>query len=211
MTLNKKRLLESSQVKKTILENRLVRIQETLEINEADWVDRARNWLRGKYYGAHDTVKQAGRDALVNPEKIINDERQALMVVVKALETAKTQVKAFKQDALRSSTTINNLEEAVLDAFGKYITLVDNIPLKQRGILERNVMKLVSEFYIALMEEKMRIETYLSYLTKEIGSQGYNLGKSATEMAGYKPDNSSSQSEPSRQPSVSGNLVGAKT
>lgn len=202
-------LWESSDVKKVVLESRLSQIQEAFELNEADWIDRARNWIRNKVWGAEDSVKQAAKNTLINPEKIIGDEQQAMGVVLKALQTAKKQVGSFKQDALRSSSAINNLQDSVLDAFGKYVNLVDNIPMNKRGLVEREVMQLVSEFYVALMEEKKRIETYLSYLAKEVGSQGYDLGKSSSAMAAYKPEKAP-KSPQVTAPALSGKLAGAR-
>lgn len=203
-------LWESSSVKKVVLESRLVQIKETLDLNEADWIDRARNWLRNKVLGVEDAVKQTAKNTLINPEKIIGDEQQAMGVVLKSLQTAKKRVSTFKQDALRSSSAINNLSDAVLDAFGKYINLVDNIPMNKRGLVEREVMQLVSEFYIALMEEKKRIETYLSYLAKEVGSQGYDLGKSSSAMASYKPEKAPRNPQAATTPALSGKLAGAR-
>ncbi len=205
----KQALWESADIKKVVLENRLKQIQEAIDLNEADWIDRARVWLRNKVWGAEEKAKKAVKSTLVNPEAIIGDEKQALGVVMKSLQTAKKQVESFKQDALRSSTAINRLQDSVLDAFGKYMNLVDNIPMNQRGVVERDVMQVVSAFYIALMEEKKRIETYLSYLSKEVGSKGYELGKSAGAMASYKPEKAPKAS-PTSSKSPAGNLVGAK-
>lgn len=181
-------LWESKDVKRVVLESRLRLINEALEINEADWLDRARKWFMNKAYGAEQGAKDLGRKALVNPQAIVDDPRKAMGVVQKSLAGAKKAVASFKQDALRSSTAINKLQDAVLEVFGKMMTLADDLPPQERGKLEREVMQVVGQFYLAMIEEKNRIETYLSALAREVGQEGYNLGRSAQAMAGYAPE-----------------------
>lgn len=181
-------LWESKDVQKAVLESRLHLINETLEINEAEWLDRARKWFMNKAFGAERGARELGKKALVNPEAIINDPRKAMGVVQKSLARAKKAVASFKQDALRSSSSINSLQDSVLEVFGKLMSLADELPPQERGKLEREVMQVVGQFYLAMMEEKNRIETYLSHLAREVGQEGYNLGRSAQAMAGYAPE-----------------------
>lgn len=180
-------LWESKDVQRVVLESRLAAIAETLELDETGWLDKARKWVTNKAYGAEQGARELGRKALVNPQGIVNDPRKALVVVQRSIMAARKSVMGFKQDALRSSTAINSLQDIVLDAFGKFVSLNDAIPQEQRGIIERDMMKIMSQFYLALMEEKKRIEVYLSSLARDVGAQGYNLGRSAQDMAGYKP------------------------
>lgn len=181
-------LWESKDVKRAVLESRLALVTEKLTINEADWVNRATNWIKNKAFGAETNAKNfVGNNVLVNPENVINDPMKAMKVVQKSLAGAKAGVAAFKQDALRSSQVINSLEDKVFDAFGKFFNLIDSLPPEKRGLLEREVMQVVGMFYSALDEEKKRIEVYLSALAREVGSQGYNLGNSAKSMASWAP------------------------
>lgn len=168
-------LWESSNVRKVVLEGRLRTINETLELDEAGMLDKARQWL----------AKKTGHT--VDPSQVVDDPKKSLGIIVNSIQTAKKGVAAFKQDALRSSSTINSLQDSVLDAFGKFQNLTDSIPQEHRGVLERELMKVVGQFYVAMMEEKKRIETYLSHLAKEMGSQGYDMGRSAQAMAGHSP------------------------
>lgn len=184
----KQALVEDVSVRRAILENRVALINEMIDLSEADWMDRARSWIKNKYLGADQAVKDTYRNKVqVNPQQITNDPKRVSGLLDQSLAKTKKEVMAFKADALRSSEAINRLQDSVFDLFGKFFHLLDSIPPEARGKYEREVMQVVGAFYSALMEEKKRIEVYISALAKEAGTQGYNLGQSATAMAGYKP------------------------
>jgi len=129
---------------------------------------------------------------------MIDDPSQVSRSLDKDIARAMKAVTSFKQDALRSSQTINSLQTVIHDLFGRYFTLLDNLPPETKGKYEREVMKIVGMFYIALMEEKKRIEVYVSSLAREVGAQGYNLGAAARQLANYRPE---------KAPVVSGSRV----
>lgn len=183
-----KTLWESKNVKKVVLENRLRLVNEKLNLSEAEWVDKAKSWLKNKVWGAEQGAKDFARNnVMVNPEKVVDDPRQVMNLINKGLADARKSVASFKADALRSSQTINSLEDKVLEIFGKFFNLIDSIPANQRGLVEREVMKVVGGFYSALEDEKKRIEVYLSTLAQEVNAQGYNLGASANKMGSWAP------------------------
>ena len=214
-------LMENVNIRKVILENRLTLLNEMIELDEAEWLQKAKDWFhRGRtgaknaYLGASDAASKAYQDnVLVNPEKIISDSGQSVGLVSKAIAKSMADVTAFKADALRSSGNISKLQDSVFDMFGKFFNLLDSIPGEQKGKLEREVMQVMGMFYNALMEEKKRVEVYLSALAREAGSQGYNLGQSSTAMAGYRPEKTAQVvggrvEEPEEEPETG--LVGAR-
>jgi hypothetical protein len=184
----KKSLAENKNVQRVMLEGRIVLINEMLDLNEADWLDRARHWVKNKYLGATDAAKDYyNKNVLVNPQHITSNPQQVQNLLNKQIAATRKSVTAFKADAIRSSQAINNLQDSVFDLFGKFFNLLDSLPQETRGQYEREVMQVVGMFYKALMEEKKRIEVYLSALAKETGTQGYNLGQEGEAMASYAP------------------------
>lgn len=182
-------LAENKSVQKVMLESRLVLINEMIDLDEADFLDRARKWIKNKYYGAQQAASNAYQNKfLVNPEQMMNDPRQVQGLMDKAIAKAKKDVTSFKADALRSSQAINQLQNTVFDMFGKFFNVLDSLPPESKGKYEREVMQVMGMFYKALMEEKKRIEVYLSALAREAGTQGYNLGQSAEAMASFSPE-----------------------
>jgi hypothetical protein len=168
-------LMESPQVRKVVLESRLRLIESEIELDEAGWMERAKNWLTGK-----------ANKVMVNPSQDVDNPDKVARMLNQAVFSAKKAIVSFKADGLKTSTKINALQDAVTDLFGKFFNLLDTIPSGERGKMEREVMKVVGLYYDALMEEKMRIEVYISDLAREIGSQGYDLGRSSTAMSHYK-------------------------
>lgn len=191
-------LWENKDVQRVVLETRLAQINEALSLDEAEWFKRAKNWLKNKVYGGEMAAKDFVRNkVLVNPN-MIDDPSQVSKSLDKDIAKAMSAVTSFKADALRSSQTINSLQTVIHDLFGRYFTLLDNLPPETKGKYEREVMKIVGMFYIALMEEKKRIEVYVSSLAREVSAQGYNLGTAARQLANYRPE---------RGPVVSGGRV----
>ena len=185
----KKTLAENKQVQRVMLESRVALINEMVEINEADWMDRARNYFKNKYLSADQKVKDFyNKNVLVNPQHITSDPGQVTNLLNKQIANTRKQVTNFKADAIRSSTTINNLQNHVFDLFGKFFNLLDSLPQDQRGKYEREVLQVVGMFFKALMEEKKRIEVYLQTLSQEAGTQGYNLAQDAEALASYRPE-----------------------
>jgi hypothetical protein len=218
-------LVENKNVQRTILESRVALINEMIEINEVEWVDRARKWLKNKAWGAEQGAKDFYRNKVqINPKAIIDDPGNVASLMDTTIAKAKKDVTAFKADALRSSEAINKLQNSVFDLFGKFNNLQDKLPQdengnKIRGKYEREVMQVVGMFYVALMEEKKRIEVYLSALAQEAGAKGYNLGQSATAFAGYRPERTPKvvgsrvvepEDEPVARPAVASGFRGAR-
>lgn len=192
-------LAENAIVRKAIFESRLARITEALELDEDTFIDKARKWFRNKYYTADQSVRDKYRDdVLVNPKKITSDPASVEKILKKAIVNSQNKIRNFKSSTLKTSTEINNLQEEVFDLFGKFFNLLDSVPMEKRGLYEREIMRVVSVFYNVLEEERKRIEVYLSALAHEVSKQGYDLGKSAGEMARYRPE---------ARPSVVGNRV----
>jgi len=185
----KKALSENKQVQRIMLENRVVLINEMLDLNEADWIDRAKSWVKNKYLGADMKAKDFyNKNVLVDPQHRTSDPKQVQGLLDKTIANARKQVTSFKADAIRSSQAINTLQNSVFDLFGKFYNLLDSLPQESRGKYEREVLQVVGMFYNALMEEKKRIEVYLSAMAKEAGTQGYNLEQDAEALAGYRPE-----------------------
>lgn len=182
-------LVENRNVQRVILENRVALINEMIDLDEAEWLKRAGNWIKNKVWGAEQGAKDFYRNKVqVNPRGIIDNPQNVSKLLDTTIAKAKKDVVAFKADALRSSEAINKLQNSVFDLFGKFFNLLDKMPEESRGKYEREVMQIVGMFYNALMEEKKRIEVYLSALARQAGSQGYNLGQSAPALAGYRPE-----------------------
>ena len=185
----KKALSENSEIKKAVLESRRAVICETLELDEASFIDKARQWFRNKYYSADQKARDAYRnDFLVNPKKIVSNEKAVENILKKSISDTQNQIRNFRASTLKTSNEINKLQDKVFDLFGKFFNLLDSIPMEKRGLFEREVMRVVSVFYNTLEEEKNRIEVYLSAMAREASTQGYNLGRSAEAMAGYRPE-----------------------
>jgi hypothetical protein len=177
-------LVEDVHVKRAILENRKSLVEGMIAINEADWFDRARKWVKNKAYGAEQGAKDYyEKNVLVNPKELTSNPDKVKNLLDSSLKNVEKEIGAFKGSALKSSERINHLLDSVTDLFSKFFNLLDEIPEGERGIYEVEVLKVVSRFYLAMTEEKQRIETYLSILSKEAQSQGYNLQKSAPQMA----------------------------
>ncbi len=207
-----KSLCENKNIQKTILESRLSLVSEMIELDEASFIDKARQWFRSKAYGAEQGAKDFyNQNVLVNPEKMTSNPASVEKILRNSIVSAQQEISSFKNDTLKTSTKINNLQERIFDLFGKFFNLLDSLPQEKRGVFERDVMKVVAVFYNVLMEEKKRIEVYLSALAHEVSSQGYDLGKSAQDMATYRP-------EPQAQvvggkvvePEATSDLVGAR-
>lgn len=190
-------LVEDVHVKRAILENRKSLVEGMIAINEADWFDRARKWVKNKAYGAEQGAKDYyEKNVLVNPKELTSHPDKVKNILDSSLKSVEKEIGAFKGSALKSSERINHLLDSVTDLFSKFFNLLDEIPEGERGIYEVEVLKVVSRFYLAMTEEKQRIETYLSILSKEAQSQGYNLQKSAPQMA----TQASRSEEPSSRP-----------
>lgn len=182
-------LKENKDVQRTVLENRVKLIEEMIALDELGFLDKAKNYLRNKAWGAEKSAKDwFGKNVLVNPSDVVGDPQQVGGLLDKTIASAKKDVMAFKADALRSSEHINKLQNSVFDLFGKFYNLLDEMPPESRGRYEREVMQIVGMFYNALMEEKKRIEVYISALAREAGTQGYDLGQSARALAAYRPE-----------------------
>ena len=106
----KEALSESPAVRKNILESRLRLIESEIGIDEAGWIDRARQWVMNKAAGAEQGAKNLGRSALVNPAAMIDNPAQVQKLMASALNSAKQAVTSFKADGLKTSTTINRLQ-----------------------------------------------------------------------------------------------------
>lgn len=196
-----KSLLENRDVKRVVLENRLIVINEMISLSEVDFINRAKNWLRGKAYGAEQGVKDTFRnDVMVNPEKIASNPASVQKILDTAIKSAQSRITKFRSETLQTSTNINNLQNEIFDLFGKFFNLLDSIPQEKRGLYEREVMKVVSVFYNLLEEEKKRIEVYISALAREASQQGYNLGASAADMSSYKAAPAASSASSSKSP-----------
>lgn len=182
-------LKENKNVQRTVLENRVKLIEDMIALDELGFLNKAKNYIKNKAWGAEKGAKDwFGKNVLVNPSDMIGDTKQVGGLLDQNIANAKKQVTAFKADALRSSEAINKLQNSVFDLFGKFYNLLDDMPQESRGRYEREVMQVVGMFYNALMEEKKRIEVYLSALAREAGTQGYNLGQSAQALAAYRPE-----------------------
>jgi len=182
----KKSLLENREAKKVILESRLLIINEMISLSEADFINRAKQWLKSKAFGAEQGVRDTVKNSvMVNPEKIVSDPNSVQKILDTAIKNAQSQITKFRSQTLQTSTSINNLQDNIFDLFGKFFNLLDSIPQEKRGQYEREVMKVVSVFYNLLMEEKKRIEVYISALAREASTQGYNMGSSSPEMSSY--------------------------
>lgn len=182
-------LCENAQVRSVVLQDRLKLIKEAIELDEASFVDKARQWLRDKFYKSEKGAKDyVGQNLLVNPEKLTSDSGSVEKILQSAISAAKKETEAFKSSTLNTSTKINNLQEKIFDLFGKFFNLLDSLPEDKRGLYEREVMKVVAIFYTVLEEEKKRIEVYLKALEQEVQGQGYNLAASAREMARFRPE-----------------------
>lgn len=192
-------LAENANIRKVIFESRLASISEMLDLDEDTFIDKARKWFRNKYYTADQNVRDKYRnDVLVNPKKLTSDPASVEKILKNAIVSSQNKIKNFKSSTLKTSTEINNLQEEIFDLFGKFFNLLDSVPMEKRGLYEREVMRVISVFYNVLEEEKKRIEVYLSALAHEVSKQGYDLGRSAAEMAKYRPE---------ARPSVVGNRV----
>lgn len=182
-------LKENKDVQRVVLENRIKLIEDMIALDELGFLNKAKNYLRNKAWGAEKGAKDwFGKNILVNPSNMMGDPKQVGGLLDKTIANAKKEVTAFKADALRSSEAINKLQNSVFDLFGKFYNLLDEMPPEARGRYEREVMQVVGMFYNALMEEKNRIEVYISALAREAGTQGYNLGQSARALAAYRPE-----------------------
>lgn len=170
----KEALWENKNVRKVVLESRLAVVEETLQLDEAGFLDRARNFF-----------SKLGK---VDAAATVDNPKKALALVKGSISKAETALSGFKADTLRSSSNINNTVDAVLDALGKFTNLLDSIPEEQRGLLERDLMKVVSAFYLALVEERRRIKAYLNGLSMAAKEQGYDLNRSSSAMSQYSKE-----------------------
>lgn len=177
-------LVEDVRVKKAILENRKVLVEQILAINEADWFDRARKWAKNKALGAEQNAKDFyQKNVLVNPKELTSNPNKVKKILDSSLGVVEKEITTFKSGTLQSSEKISRLLDSVTGLFSKFFNLLDEIPEKERGVYEAKVLRTVGMFYLAMSEEKKRIDTYLSILSKEAQSQGYNLARSAETMA----------------------------
>jgi hypothetical protein len=182
-------IVENKNIQKIVLESRLTLINEMIELNEFDFLKRAGQWLKNKAWGAEQGAKDwARKNILVDPVSMIDDPKQVASLLDRTIAQANKEVVSFKSDTLKTSESINKLQNSIFDLLGKFVNLLDKMPPESKGKYEREVMRVVATFYNVLMEEKKRIEVYLSALAREAGNQGYNLGKSATAMAAYRPE-----------------------
>lgn len=204
----KKGLMENTAIRKAVLENRLVVVKEMISLNEVDFINKAKTWLKNKAFGAEQGAKDTFKNnVMVNPDKIVSNPSSVTKILDTAIKTTQSQITKFRSDTLQTSTAINNLQDQVFDLFGKFYNLLDSIPEEKRGLYEREVMKVVSVFYNLLEEEKKRIEVYISALANKAGQEGYNLGAGAADMASFSnkkaPLPGPSLNPPSRMPNRS--------
>ena len=193
----KKSLMENKDAKKVVLEGRLIVINEMISLSEADFINKAKQWLKSKAYGAAQGIKDTVKnDVMVNPEKIISNPNSVTKILDSAIKNVQSQITKFRSETLQTSTNISNLQDKVFELFGKFFNLLDSIPQEKRGLYEREVMKVVSVFYNLLMEEKKRIEVYISSLAREASMQGYDMGKSAADMSGYSKASAAPEGQP---------------